>query len=201
MLCVPSFGSLIERFTSARLSLRRFAMILKFIIIIWQSPTHIPYVYVRCLLAIIWHEVIRRKPLWTKLKVIILFGNIEIGCTEKKRGGGERKKEETEYSKTVRAVHSPMDGQILMHFVLFFYFFLNEIWQLRMVEQLLVSTPFPMWKEILLITDFTLPITMLRHTLSCTRLCNSVSLLVNEVLRGFWNVYAFSGHVLPFWLT
>lgn len=45
----------------------------------------------------------------------------------KKKGGGERKKEETEYSKTVRAVHSPMDGQILMHFVLFFYFFLNEI--------------------------------------------------------------------------
>lgn len=46
-------------------------MILKFIIIIWQSPTHIPYAYASCLLAIIWHGIIRRKLLLSKLKVII----------------------------------------------------------------------------------------------------------------------------------
>lgn len=61
------------------------------------------------------------------------YRKLEIGSQKKKKkkkrggGGGERKKEESEYSKTVRTVHSPMDGQILMHFVLFFYFFLNEI--------------------------------------------------------------------------
>lgn len=71
MLCVPGFGCLVERFTSAWLSLRRYAMILKFIIIIWQSPTHIPYAYASCLLAIIWHGIIRRKLLLSKLKVII----------------------------------------------------------------------------------------------------------------------------------
>lgn len=54
------------------------------------------------------------------------YRKLEIGCTEKKKKG-ERKKGESEYSKTVRTVHLPMDGQILMHFVLFFYFFLNEI--------------------------------------------------------------------------
>lgn len=59
----------------------------------------------------------------------------------------KKEKDQSEYSKTVRTVDSPMDGQILMHFILFFYFFLNEIWQLRMVELVLVSTPFPMWKD------------------------------------------------------
>lgn len=46
---------------------------------------------------------------------------------KKKEKMVKKEKDQSEYSKTVRTVDSPMDGQILMHFILFFYFFLNEI--------------------------------------------------------------------------